>query len=242
MRLADPADRVLDPCGHRGARPLGVRAGPADPAAQAVGLGQRLDQGVPLGRDARAAPDVRGRVGLGGRLLELAQPLPVRRPGLGVDDLAGVRCGGNAARRAASQVERGHRGAGPGEQDVQVTQALAVPEPDLAAAVRDRPHLPVPAEDMVRPAVAGGLLRPVASGWRRTGLPLDAGHQGGRAERPGLRHGLGPVRGRRLAVAEHVGQQGQVPVHGTADGGADALDHCGRTGRAGRSRGGNPRS
>ena len=76
---------------------------------------------------------------------------------------------------------------------------------------------------MIRPAVAGGPHGPIAAGGQRAALQLNAGHQGTRAERPGLRHGLGPVRGRRLAVAEHAGQQGQVPVHGTPDGGADAL-------------------
>src|SRR6185437_1420490 len=48
VHVADPADRVLDPGSHRGAGPLGGRARAADAAAQAVGLGQRLDQGVPL--------------------------------------------------------------------------------------------------------------------------------------------------------------------------------------------------
>ena len=33
------------------------------------------------------------------------------------------------------------------------------------------------------------------------------------------------MRGCRLAVVEHVSQQSQVPVHGTADGSTDALHH-----------------
>ena len=91
--LADPADRVLDPGSHRGAGALGRRARAADPATQAVGLGQRLDEGVPLGRDPGAALDVGVGVGVGRRLLKLAQPLPVGRPGLGVNDRAGVSRG-----------------------------------------------------------------------------------------------------------------------------------------------------
>ena len=137
MRLADPADRVLDPGGHRGAGALGRRAGATDPAAQAVGLGQRLDQGVPLGRDARAALDVGGRVGLGGRLLELAQPLPVGRPGLGVDDLAGVRRGGNAARRPPARSSAAT--AVPGR----VSRACRSRRPLLSRSRTSRPPYPI---------------------------------------------------------------------------------------------------
>ena len=119
-----------------------------------------------------------------------------------------------SAARSGRQVERGHRGTGPGEQGVQVAQALAVPQPDLASAVGQRPHLPVPVERMV-------------GSWNRNGrgLPLDARGQRQRAHRAGARDRRGPVPRRGFVLAERVGQQGQVMVHGPADGRADPFHH-----------------
>src|SRR5205823_14551944 len=102
---------------------------------------------------------------------------------------------------------------GPGRQSVQVAQARAVPHPDLASAVGQRPHLPVPAERVIRlkrlrwlllrgdpsPRTPLGERRPPRAppkGWYGRGLGLDAGGPRRRAQRAGLRPPRRPAPGR----------------------------------------------
>ena len=163
MGPLDAADGVTDPGRNRRPRPLGRVPQPPAPAAKTGGAGEFVDQRIAFGSQPGRSFDVVMCVRLGQIVVEVSQPGAVGGPGPAVEDRVGAERGerrGCPAVNTGDQLGRGHFPPRGGEQDREVAQALRVAQRDAAAVERNRPHVPVAAEQVPACAVTvpGGRM------------------------------------------------------------------------------------